>query len=112
MRCSILLITLVCAKRGGHIQGQKGVCLNFHYLLMWFVLYMHVISIGCGRNLTCLVPVFSPHFPPIHSEVHKSCCVQEAILLVGAATSPLELRLAVTSALHTALPDLVQSYTQ
>jgi hypothetical protein len=107
MRCSILLITLVCAKRGGPIQGQKGVCLNFHYLLMWFVLYMHVIS---TRNLTCRsCASFSPHFPPIHSEVHKSCCVQEAILLVGAATSPLELRLAVTSALHTALPDLVCS---
>ena len=35
--------------------------------------------------------------------------MQEAILLVGAATSPLELRLAVTSALHTALPDLVHT---
>jgi cGMP-dependent 3',5'-cyclic phosphodiesterase len=34
---------------------------------------------------------------------------EEAILLVGAATSPLELRLAVTSGLHTALPDVVCS---
>ena len=39
--------------------------------------------------------------------LHFSVVVQEAILLVGAATSPLELRLAVTSALDTALPDLV-----
>ena len=33
--------------------------------------------------------------------------MQEAILLLGAATSPVELRLAVTNALHTALPDVV-----
>lgn len=37
--------------------------------------------------------------------------LQEAILLVGAATSPLEMRLAVSSALHAALPDLVAIHT-
>ena len=36
--------------------------------------------------------------------------LQEAILLVGAATSPLEMRLAVSSALHAALPDLVHTH--
>ena len=35
--------------------------------------------------------------------------VQEAILLVGAATSPVELRLAVSNGLHTALPSVVCS---